>query len=274
MIEQLQPIPAVLESSQPLTGNDRLFNLRSEAPLTVAPGQFVEISIPGVGAFPVSPCDLSRDSRICTCIRRAGRVTSALFGLGPGSRIGLRGPFGNGFDPAFFVGRDVLMLAGGLGIAPLRALLIALLAAGRHRRLILLYGSKYPTVILFGEELVDLAVQDRLELRLAVDSAAGGSASIAGYPCRLGLVTCLLDDLQLQPDRVTAVVSGPPVLYRHVLERLASLGISPDRILATLERRMRCGIGECCHCVTGGVYLCQEGPVFSLGQLRQMEGAI
>ena len=276
MTEQLLPISAVLEESRPLSGSDRLFTFRCERPVAVTPGQFVEISVPGVGGFPVSPCDLSRQMQLRACIRRAGRVTGALFDLPPGSTVGVRGPFGNGFDGAAFVGRDVLMIAGGLGIAPLRALLLALLEAGSHSRLMLLYGSQDPTLVLFAEELVQLANQDRLELALAVDRKPdnGGNPALAGVPLRVGLVSSLLDDLVLEPGRTTAVVSGPPALYGGVMERLAGLGLAPERILATLERRMRCGIGECCHCVTGGVFLCLEGPVFALDRLRTMEGAI
>jgi len=274
MSNRLLPIPANLEKSVPLTDSDRLFTFLCEALPPVAPGQFIEVSIPGVGGFPVSVCDLSRDARVFACIRRAGRVTNALFGLAPGAALGLRGPFGKGFDPALFKDRDVLLVAGGLGLAPLHALLAALLQSGHSQRLILLYGARNPSSLLFAEELGRMTAEGGLEVSFAVDVADDRQPRAGGIPCRLGLVTSLLDGLDLQPDRTTAVVSGPPAFYRGALEKLDSLGLSPEKILATLERRMRCGIGECCHCVTGGVYLCQEGPVFSLAQLRRIEGAI
>ncbi len=274
MLDQLQPHSAVLQAVAPLTADDRLFLFLSAEPISATPGQFVEISIPGVGGFPVSPCDLVKGKQIYSCIRKAGRVTSALFELEVGASIGLRGPFGNGFDLSQCVNRDVLLLAGGLGIAPLRALLAALLKTEQHRQLILLFGAKTFSALLFRDELVKLAKAHKLKLLLSVDDDEGLSHVTTDHPCRVGLVTSLLDELTLQCKMTTAVVSGPPALYRGALEQLATLGLPPERIFATLERRMRCGIGECCHCVTGGVYLCQEGPVFSLEKIRTLEGAL
>jgi len=274
MSQTLQPLPATLDSVTPLTADDHLFLFHLEEPIPVAPGQFIEISIPGIGGFPVSPCDLVSGPQIYSCIRRAGRVTSSLFSLETGAPIGIRGPFGNGFDLRQFDDRDVLLMAGGLGIAPLRALIASLLKTGRHRRLMLLFGAKDFASLLFHDELTRLAESRLLELFLSVDAEHGIDNKMASFPCRVGLVTTLLEELTLRSEATVAVVSGPPVMYRHSLEKLVSLGLPPGKIFATLERRMRCGVGECCHCVTGGVYLCQYGPVFSLEDIRTMEGAI
>lgn len=273
MLNSLQPVPAVLERVSALVPDNHIFTFRPEEPISVAPGQFVEISVPGVGGFPVSACELVRESRIVACIRKAGRVTSALYRLETGAQLGLRGPFGNGFELKSLQGRDVLMIAGGLGMAPLRALLHALLETGQQR-VILLYGSRNWSTLLFRDELVQLADAGKIELRFSVDLDDGSHSEFESVPCRVGLVNELLHGLELKPEKTAAVVSGPPALYRCVLEQLAGLGLSPDHIFATLERRMRCGIGECCHCVTGGVYLCQDGPVFPLAQIRSMEGAV
>ncbi len=274
MIHTLQPLPAILHSTTPLTADDHLFLFHLEEPVSVAPGQFIEISIPGIGGFPVSPCDLVSGTQIYSCIRRAGRVTSALFSLETGAPIGIRGPFGNGFDLKQFDDRDVLLMAGGLGIAPLRALIATLLRTRRHRQLILLFGAKNFTSLLFHDEWARLAESRLIQLFLTVDDDQGIDNMTSPVPCRVGLVTSLLEELALRSEATTAVVSGPPIMYRHSLEKLATLGLPPGRIFATLERRMRCGVGECCHCVTGGVYLCQDGPVFSLEDIRTMEGAL
>lgn len=275
MTDDLLPIPATLVAIQPMVRDNHLFTFRPVRPMAVAPGQFLEISLPGIGAFPVSVCDLPQGGDLYACIRRVGRVTSALYQLASGARLGLRGPFGNGFPLPSFRGRDALLIAGGLGMAPLRALLKALLAeAGRPERIILLYGSREPDALLFREELERLAGAGRIELRLTVDFAVELPGPDRGVICQVGLVNRLLDGLALDTARTTAAVCGPPALYACILEELAALGLPPERILATLERRMRCGVGVCCHCVTAGIYLCRDGPVFSLAQLRTMEGAI
>jgi NAD(P)H-flavin reductase len=269
------PCPTVIERIEPLAPGHRLFTFRPERPLIVAPGQFFEISLAGIGAFPVSACEPVHDGRVRSCIRRAGRVTAALFRLPEGAGIGLRGPFGNGFPLAAFAGNDALLVAGGLGIAPLRALLHALLAdGGRRGRILLLYGAREPDAILFREELAELATSGLIDLHMAVDFTEEFPCREVGVLCRVGVVPELLDEVEFDPARTVAAVCGPPALYRCVLEQLAGTGIPAERIFATLERRMRCGVGECCHCVTGGVFICQDGPVFPLDRLRTMEGAI
>jgi NAD(P)H-flavin reductase len=270
------PCPARIERVEPLAPGHRLFTFYPERPLSLAPGQFVEVSLPGIGAFPVSACDLVRDGRIISCVRRAGRVTDALFRMEAGAVVGLRGPFGNGFPLAAFSDQeDALLVAGGLGMAPLMALLQALLDThDRSGRIILLYGAREPDAVLFRKELADLAAAGRIVLRLSVDFAEEFPCRELDIVCEVGLVTDLLDDVTLDPGRTVAALCGPPALYRRMLDGLAGAGIPPQRIFATLERRMRCGVGTCCHCVTGGVFLCQEGPVFSLERLRTMEGAI
>jgi len=233
------------------------------------------LSIPGVGAFPVSTAAYGSGERFIACIRRAGRVTAALYRQAEGAEVGLRGPFGNGFPLASFWGRDVLLVAGGLGMAPLRGLLQALVA---HRRqlgeIILLYGSREPETLLFRRELERYADAGVLRLRFSVDFATELPWKAGSFVCKVGLVTELLEDLALTAERTTAAVCGPPGLYQCVPGELAELGISPKTIYLTLERRMKCGVGQCCHCVTAGTYICKEGPVFSLDQLETMENAI
>jgi len=273
MSASLVPIPATLVRILPEDPENRLFELQTTTPFHVGPGQFVELTVPGSGEFPVSTAGETATG-FATCIRQSGRVTAAMFQLDEGMIVGLRGPFGNGFDLTRFAGRDVLLIAGGLGIAPLRGLLHALLEEReRYGRIVLLYGARQPENILFREEFEELAANGTVELRFSVDFAPQlGEGD--GYICSVGLVTELLQGLQLAPDATTAAVCGPPSLYGCVLEQLASTGIDPDRIFATLERRMKCGTGQCCHCVCAGVTICRDGPVFCLTELRSMPGAI
>jgi len=274
-VNNLQPIPAVLEKNVPMVVDHHLFSFRPDQPLALGPGQFVEISIPGVGSFPVSSCDLVHDGLIRACIRRTGRVTEALYQLEMGDFVGLRGPFGNGFPVEQFDGHDALLIAGGLGMAPLRALLQTLIGDhDRKERVILLYGSRDQETLLFRDELIALSNQGRVDVRFSVDFAESLPGPCDRIVCKVGLVNELLTDLDFAPRNTVAAVCGPPALYRCVLEELSLIGVPATKIFATLERRMRCGIGECCHCVVGGQYICKDGPVFSLAQLRNMKEAI
>lgn len=274
-MNDLQPVLAVLEKVVPTAVDNHIFSFRPEQPLELQPGQFVEISIPGVGSFPASSCDFIHDGLVRACIRRTGRVTEALYRLEEGDLVGLRGPFGNGFPLAQFAGHDALLIAGGLGMAPLRALLLALLNDHeRNERIILLYGSRHPEAFLFHDELLELANQQRIEVRLSVDFAESLPDIYERIICKVGLVSELLTDLDFAARKTVAAVCGPPALYHCALEELALIGVPATKVFATLERRMRCGIGECCHCVVGGQYICKTGPVFNLQQLRNMKEAI
>lgn len=269
------PIPAVIERIDRRVRDHHVFSFRLSSPLTVAPGQFLEFSIPGAGAFPVSSAAYPSGGTFEACIRKAGRVTAALYGLSEGATVGFRGPFGNGFPLSAFEGRDVLLVAGGLGMAPLRGLLQALLSQReRLERLILLYGSREPELLLFRPELEGLADSGTLTARFSVDFITELPWSAGRFLCKVGLVTELLEGLEFTPDRTVAAVCGPPALYTCVPEELASLGVDPAAIYLTLERRMKCGVGQCCHCVAGGVFVCREGPVFTLEQVRTIENAI
>lgn len=271
----LVPQPAILEAIQSDVADHHHFTFRLSEPLSSVPGQFVELSIPGVGAFPVSTSTWPTRDLLHLTIRRVGRVTSALYRLPVGTSVAIRGPFGRGFPLEAFGRRDVLLLAGGLGIAPLRSLLHWLLAR-RHEigEIIVLYGCYSVSRILFRHELSSLAESGRIRLYFAVETPDDEMAADNVVPCYQGMVGDLLNGLEFQPDLTVAALCGPPPLYRHLLEQLRVLGIPEDRIFASLERRMKCGVGQCCHCVTAGTFVCSQGPVFSLQELRLMPGAI
>lgn len=269
------PLAATLEAIETDVPDNHLFHFRLTQPLPIAPGQFVELSLPGIGAFPVSGATWPTSEILSLCIRRAGRVTSALYRLPVGATIGIRGPFGRGFPVENFLGRDVLLIAGGLGMVPLRTLLHWLLA---HRQeigeIILLYGSYDAGRLLFRREFERLVAAGTIRVAFSVDAPGDDPRGEGTIPRHTGVVGDLLHDLEFSPAKTVAVVCGPPVLYQHVLEKLAATGVPADAIYASLERRMKCGVGQCCHCVTAGVYICCQGPVFSLDELRTMPGAI
>lgn len=272
------PVPAVISALRPLTTDTTLFTLHTNAaqPLTTAflPGQFVQLSLPGVGEIPVSYCGYpSTDGSIELCIRHVGHVTSPLRNALTGDAVGLRGPFGNGFPLEKYFGQDLLLIAGGLGMAPLRSLLLALL---RRQHLIgtvtLLYAAREPGALLFSEELLALKRRGDIRLQLAADHQG---QCLSGPPeCRIALLPALLDGLDLDADRTRAAICGPPVVYPLLVAALQRLGLSAARIALSLERRMKCGIGRCGHCAVGTRLCCVDGPVFSYAELAGIEGAL
>lgn len=274
MIDYL-PFPARIAAIDRKVADNHVFTFAPAQPLNIAPGQFVEITLPGLGAFPVSISAVTPGATFESCIRRIGRVTSALYQLEAGAAVYLRGPFGNGFPLESFDGRAALLIAGGLGMAPLMGLLRALLQRrGTLQGITVLYGARDREDLLFRDELEELARRHEIHLRLSVDFSDTPPSETAPHACQVGLVTGLLHGLDFSPATTTAAVCGPPVLYGCVLEQLAALGVPAEAIFATMERRMKCGVGLCCHCVAGGVFICREGPVFPLTALRTMEGAL
>ena len=224
------------------------------------PGQFLMLSLPGTGEAPISiSSSPSRPGILELCVRRAGRVTNALYRLKTNAIVGIRGPYGNGFPVRDIAGHDLLLAAGGLGMAPLRSLLwYALDNRDKFNRITLMYGSKTPGEMLFREELVSLVDRADLTCLLTVDRDPTGS-----WKNYIGLLPKLFDYTEIDPVRTYATVCGPPVVYKFMLERLLALGFPKDRILMSLERRMKCGVGKCGHCSVGYKYTCLHGPIFT-----------
>ena len=224
------------------------------------PGQFVMLSVPGTGEAPISiSSPPSRPGILELCVRRAGRVTAALYRMQANDLVGLRGPYGNGFPVSEIAGHDLLLAAGGLGMAPLRSLLwYTLDHRERFGNITLMYGARMPAAMLFRDELVSLAERADVNCLLTVDGDPTGT-----WKQRIGLLPALFDSVRIEPARTYAAVCGPPVVYRLILERLLALGLRKDRILMSLERRMKCGVGKCGHCSVGYKYTCLHGPIFT-----------
>jgi sulfhydrogenase subunit gamma (sulfur reductase) len=259
------PLPARIVRIQRMTPGHHVYQLRFVDPAVTAawrhlPGQFVELSVLGVGECPISICSSpTRAGYLELCVRRAGRVTEALHRLSTHDLVGVRGPYGNGFPLAEMRGQDLLIVAGGLGMAPLRSLLDhALDLREQFGRITLLHGARTPGDMLFREELQSLMGVEGVEVRLTVDRDPTGS-----WPHAVGLLPDLLRAVSVQPERTYAAVVGPPVVYRFVLSELLRLGFTKDRILMSLERRMKCGVGKCGHCTVGYKYTCLDGPIFT-----------
>ena len=252
------------------------------------PGQFVEVSVFGVGEAPISICKSpTRPGPLEILVRRVGRVTNALHRLKPGDLVGLRGPYGNGFPMERMKGFDILLVAGGLGMAPLRSVLqYAIDRRDEYGEAILLYGVRSYQEALFKERVIELIEKPeaaRFKTFLAYerdDPVFDKLREKHPENVRKGVVTVLFEcaDPYIKPEKMCAVICGPPIMYRFVLKELVKRNVKPDRIYMTLERRMKCGIGKCGHCVVGGAtsikYVCKDGPVFTYSDVLSTRGLV
>lgn len=267
------PTMSQVTSIKKMTELEKLFNLQLPEGVSLGhrPGQFVEVSVLGVGEAPISISSSPSRSNgsFELCVRRVGDLTSALHNLQPGAKLGLRGPFGRGFPYEKFRGKDVLFAAGGLGLAPLRSLINQVIdERATFGRVIILYGARSPEELLFTDELKEWGDRGDLEFHVTVDR---GNDDWQG---NVGVITTLFKKISIYPRNTVAATCGPPVMYRFVLMELLAKGISEGNIYLSLERHMKCGVGKCGHCQINDVYACQSGPVFPYSEIKGMEEAL
>lgn len=230
------------------------------------PGQFMMVSMPHHGEAPVSiSSSPTRPGALHLSVRRAGRLTGAMFALQKGQVIGLRGPYGRPF-PIARLGGDLVLVAGGIGLAPLRSLINYVLdKGGEPGQKIILYGSRSPGDLAFRADLAAWRQRPDVTCLLTVDQAA------AGWTEAVGLVTALLDKIDIEPGKSGAVVCGPPIMISSTLQKLTRMGFAEQRIWTTMERHMKCGQGTCGHCHLEGKMVCVDGPVFNGAELRLLQ---
>jgi len=231
------------------------------------PGQFMMLSLPHCGEAPFSfSSSPTRPSSFSLTIRRAGKLTSACDELRIGDMVGVRGPYGRSFPLDDLVGSDLLFVAGGIGMAPLRSVIgYCLDRRADYGDITLLYGCRSPDEFCFRQDLSIWQETPGVSVLQTVDA---GDAQWTG---RIGLVTKLLDEVAIDAQKTTALVCGPGIMIRFVIERLLALGLPPERIITTLERHMKCGIGICGHCHFENRMICTEGPVFYAAELTDLE---
>jgi sulfhydrogenase subunit gamma (sulfur reductase) len=266
------PTMARLLKVEPLTELEKVFTLElpGGGSLGNEPGQFVEVSLFGIGEAPISVTSSPSRSNgtFELCVRKVGDLTGALHQLEPGAKVGIRGPFGHGFPIAKMKGKDILFVAGGLGLPPLRSLINEVLdQRGAFGRVIILYGCKNPGEMLFKEELAEWAGRDDVEFHITVDR---GDEAWEG---NVGVITTLFPKITVNPRNTVAATVGPPIMYRFVLMELLGKGIPETQIYLSLERRMKCGVGKCGHCQINDLYCCQDGPVFRYADIMGLEEA-
>jgi sulfhydrogenase subunit gamma (sulfur reductase) len=244
-------------------------SFKKEKEFDAKPGQFVQVSVFGYGEFPVSVSKIidSRKGRFQVTVRRMGKVTTKFLDLPPNSVIGIRGPHGNGYPIDKMEGRNVLMIAGGIGLTSIRSLALYLLEnKSKYGDLKLLYGARTPSELLFKDFILSEEVRRKgLEILLTVDEPD------EKWRGKVGVVTKLLDEVKVDPRTTIVAVCGPSPMLRFASEKLIGLGFSKDDVFLSFERRMQCGIGVCGHCMISHKRVCLDGPVFSL---RDVEGVL
>ncbi|MBT3250535.1 MAG: FAD/NAD(P)-binding protein [Candidatus Marinimicrobia bacterium] len=234
------------------------------------PGQFVEVSIFGAGEAPISITSAPNSyGSFELCIREVGMFTEMIHKMKAGDKLGIRGPFGQGFDVNELYGKDILIIGGGIGIVPLRSLINYILDHRQdYGRLIITYGARNSKDLLFPEELELWQSNPDVEFHQTVDY---GDESWKG---NVGVITTLIPPLDLDLKNTIACITGPPIMYKFVLLTLQSKGLQDDNIYMSLERRMKCGVGKCGHCQINHSYVCQDGPVYHYPDLKLIREAI
>ncbi len=224
-----------------------------------APGQFNMLYLFGAGDVPISVSGDPAESGVLRhTVRAVGAVTNGLCRLRRGQVLGVRGPFGRGWPLAEAAGGDVVIVAGGIGLAPLRPALYSLLAhRDRYGRIALLYGARTPEDLLFTRELEHWRGRFDLQVEITVDAAGPGA-----WRGHVGVVTTLIPRAELEAAETIALVCGPEVMMRFTIAGLEQRGLTADRIYLSMERNMKCAIGLCGHCQYGPTFVCKDGPVF------------
>jgi len=269
-----EPFRCRIESVADLTPIEKLFRLArlDGRPFGHQPGQFVMVSIGGIGEAPISVSSSpSRGAYLELGVRNTGVLTAALHALKAGAELGLRGPFGTTFLGQALTGKDLVLISGGCGLAPMRALIQHI---EDHRsdygHVTVLYGAKSPQDMLYKDELKGWGKSASLDCRVTVDGVATGSC----WDGHVGLITALIPPLTVRADHTVAVIVGPPIMYKFVIPELYDKGLRDADIVVSLERYMKCGVGKCGHCTIDHLYCCLDGPVFRLDQVASVKGAL
>ncbi len=266
------PRTAQILKSTPLTATDTLHRLRFQNGDIgdYKPGQFVMVSMLGIGEVPISICSSpTHIGGFELCVRSAGTVTQAINELNAGALVPIRGPYGRGFSTEKMVGHDVMIIAGGIGLAPMRSLIQYLLdQRSQYGEIWILFGAKRPGEVLFQDEVLSWSSRPDIHFLMTVDIAN------RAWRGNVGPVTSLFHYVKVDPHNTCAAVCGPPVMYRPVLRELQHLELPDAQMFFSFERRMKCGLGKCGHCLINGHYCCKEGPVLSYAEIRELPEAM
>ena len=267
----LLPYLATIQELIDLTPDVKLFRLELNDPdiresFDYKPGQFVFVSAFGVGESPFGITSVAhRKAGVDVAIRRVGTVTNALHQLEPGAPVGGRGPFGNYFPLDDYKGKNIFIIGGGIGFAPLRPIITTVLDYREdYGDLVIINGARSPQDLVFAPEFDTWAESPKTKLELTVDA---GDEKWTG---KVALIPSVVSELKLSPQNAIAITCGPPIMIHFTLIELRKLGFADNQIITTLEGKMKCGLGKCARCNVGDKYVCKDGPVFSMEQISQL----
>ncbi|HDZ68865.1 MAG TPA: oxidoreductase [Phycisphaerales bacterium] len=229
-------------------------------------GQFVELTLPGVGEAPFTPSSSPADSeKMEITIMNAGRITALLHQCDKGQKVGIRGPFGNGYPIDDFVGKEIYIVGGGVGLAPIRSLFLTLIDRIKEfKSVVCRFGARTPDDFIYKNTLFGSWQSIAgVDMKLTVDEANND------WDGNVGVVTTILAQDDVDVANSAAVVCGPPIMMKYALLKLLEFGFSDENIYLSMEKNMSCGIGKCGHCMLGKYYVCKDGPVFTYGQIKK-----
>ena len=261
-----RPIEAAIEDIIVETPMIKTFVIRPKEDFSFQAGQFIELTLPGIGEAPFTPSsDPGVKEKIEFTIMKAGKVTSLLHNASVGTAVGIRGPYGKGYPLKKFAGKDILIVGGGVGLAPLRSLLFSLFSGiDQYNKVILRYGARSPVDIVYKDAIPEWSKLKKVNVLTTVDV---GNSSWQG---NVGLITTVLNGLPLAHKKAVAIVCGPPIMMKFVNLKLLDLGLQPQDIYLSMEKNMSCGLGKCGHCRLGKFYTCKDGPVLTYEQLKDI----
>ncbi len=243
----------------------KTFVMTPEEPFSFKTGEFIELTLDGLGEAPFTPSSSPFiTEKLEVTIMKAGYLTEKFHRLEPGGTLGIRGPFGRGYPVDRFFGKEILIVGGGCGLAPIRSLLYTLIELkDRLEKVVLLYGSKTPTDCIYKPMFSKLNSIDKFETHRSADKPDGSE-----WDESYGMVTQLLDEPRVRLENAIAVVCGPPIMMKFSTMKLIELGFSDDEIYLSMEKNMSCGLGKCGHCMMGEFFVCKDGPVFTYAEVK------
>jgi len=267
------PYPVRIDSMVTETedGNLKTFKLvfvdsADEARFRYIPGQFAELSVAGQGEVPIGIASSPTESgHLMFTVNKVGRVTSHLHNMKPGDIMGVRGPLGNWYPWEVLEGKNVVIIGGGFAFTTLRSSIIYMIHPENRKRfqdITVVYGARTPGMLLYKDELAAWEQRDDIKMHITVDATKDPD-----WKYNVGFVPAITKEKAPNADNAYAIVCGPPIMIKFTLPVLTELGFPPERIITSLEMRMKCGIGMCGRCNIGTEYVCKDGPVFTLTQL-------
>jgi len=257
---ETQIIDVIVETSNICT-----LKMVLKEPIEFKAGQFIELTVPGVGEAPFTPSSNPRtNDNMEVSVMNVGKVTAKIHQLSKGDIIGIRGPFGTGYPLDDFLDQEILVVGGGCGFAPLRSLLYEFFnMSGQFKKIFFKGGCKSPEDFLYKSQTEEWSKRDDIDIELTVDSTNGSE-----WKGHVGVVTTILDNIDMDCSCGVCVICGPPIMMKFATQKALDLGFKPDKIYLSMEKNMSCGLGKCGHCRIGNYYACKDGPVFTYDEIR------